>query len=143
MGTTRGRGRHGTGATTKDSYVLPLDASWQTVLCRRADGTIRVRTAAEPRAPREWIEAELGGTDVGDTRLTARLLQMTGMFYAKPTANMPAACGSAHAATAAYRFLDEVFTACAQTPHGAQLLIRADRSRTRKVLTNDETCEFL
>ena len=106
MGTTRGRGRHGTGATTTDSYVLPLDASWQTVLCRGADGTIRVRTAAEPRAPREWIEAELGGTDVGDTRLTARLLQMTGMFYAKPTANMPAACGSAHAATAAYRFLD-------------------------------------
>ena len=106
VGTTRGRGRHGTGATTKDIYVLPLDASWQTVLCRGADGTIRVRTAAEPRAPREWIEAELGGTDVGDTRLTARLLQMTGMFYATPTANMPAACGSAHAATAAYRVLD-------------------------------------
>ena len=27
--------------------------------------------------------------------------------------------------------------------HGAQLLIRAERSRTRKGLTDDETCEFL
>ena len=39
--------------------------------------------------------------------------------------------------------IHEVCTACAQTPHGAQLLIRAERSRTRKVLTDDETCEFL
>ena len=39
--------------------------------------------------------------------------------------------------------IHEVCTACAQTPHGAQLLIRAERSRTRKGLTDDETCEFL
>jgi hypothetical protein len=43
---------------------------------------------------------------MGDARLTARLLEMTGMFYAKPTANIPQACGSAMAAKAAYRFLD-------------------------------------
>jgi len=34
------------------------------------------------------------------------LLRMTGMFYANPTANIPQACGSAMAAKAAYRFLD-------------------------------------
>lgn len=106
VGTTRGQGRQGTGATIKDIYVMALDASWQTVLCRGADGTVRVRKEAEPHAPRDWIEAELGGTDLGDTRLTARLLQMTGTFYSKPTANVPAACGSAKAAKAAYRFLD-------------------------------------
>lgn len=43
---------------------------------------------------------------MGDARLTARLLEMTGMFYAKPTANIPQACGSVMAAKAAYRFLD-------------------------------------
>ncbi|MGH8569367.1 MAG: IS4 family transposase, partial [Gammaproteobacteria bacterium] len=32
--------------------------------------------------------------------------QMTGLFYQKPTANIPEACGSAMAAKAAYRFLD-------------------------------------
>jgi hypothetical protein len=36
----------------------------------------------------------------------ARLLQITGTFYAQPTANIPQACGSAMAAKAAYRFLD-------------------------------------
>jgi len=106
VGTTGGRGRQGTGASIKDIYVIPLDAAWQTALCRQADGTVYVRRAAEPRAPRDWIEAELRGAEMGDRRLTARLLQMTGMFYSKPTANIPAACGSAKAAKAAYRFLD-------------------------------------
>ena len=106
VGTTGGRGRQGTGATIKDIYVMPLDAEWQTTLCRHADGTVQVRQAAPPRPPRDWIEAELGGATLGDARLTARLLRMTGMFYAKPTANIPQACGSAMAAKAAYRFLD-------------------------------------
>jgi hypothetical protein len=106
VGTTGGRGRQGTGATIKDVYVKPLDAAWQAVLCRRPDGTVQVRSVAETRPPKDWIEAELGGANLGDARLTARLLQMTGMFYAKPTANIPEACGSAKAVKAAYRFLD-------------------------------------
>lgn len=105
VGATRGRGRKGTGATIKDIYVMPLDSAWQTVLCRRSDGTVQVRTT-ESRAPRDWIEAELGGTHLSDKRLTARLLEITGQFYDKPTANIPQACGSAKAAKAAYRFLD-------------------------------------
>jgi predicted signal transduction protein with EAL and GGDEF domain len=40
---------------------------------------------------------------MGDARLTARLLQMTGLSYDQPTANIPQASG---AAKAAYRFLD-------------------------------------
>jgi hypothetical protein len=106
VGTTQGRGRQGTGATIKDIYVMPLDPSWQTTLCRIADGTICVRTETAPSGPRDWIEEELGQAQLGDTRLTARLLQMTGMFYAKPTANIPGACGSVKSAKAAYRFLD-------------------------------------
>jgi len=106
VGTSAGRGRQGTGASIKDVYVLPLSRAWQSQLCRAADGQVRVASAPLPRAPRDWIEAELGGANMGDARLTARLLQMTGMFYDKPTANIPQACGSAMAAKAAYRFLD-------------------------------------
>jgi hypothetical protein len=106
VGNTRGRGRQGSGASIKDVYVLPLVADWQQPLCREADGQVRVRAPRIAAAPRDWIEAELGGANMGDARLTARLLQMTGMFYAKPTANIPQACGSAMAAKAAYRFLD-------------------------------------
>jgi hypothetical protein len=106
VGTSAGQGRQGGGASIKDVYVLPLAQTWQQSLCREADGQVRVRPARLPQAPRDWIEAELGGADMGDARLTARLLQITGMFYDKPTANIPQACGSVRAAKAAYRFLD-------------------------------------
>jgi hypothetical protein len=106
VGTTGGRGRRGDGTTIKDVYVYPLDPAWVSTLCRQADGTVQVRSRARPRPPRDWIEAELGGATLGDRRLTARLLEMTGQFYAQPTANIPQACGSAMAAKAAYRFLD-------------------------------------
>jgi hypothetical protein len=106
VGHTRGRGRQGDGASIKDVYVRVLARDWQNRLCREADGQVRVRAVRSAPAPRDWIEAELGEAMMGDARLTARLLQMTGMFYAKPTANIPQACGSAMAAKAAYRFLD-------------------------------------
>ena len=106
IGSTKGRGRKGTGATIKDIYVMPLEARWQSTLCRQPDGTIMTRRAPEPPPPRDWIEAELGDVEFGDRRLTARLLRMTGMFYSKSAANIPEECGSTAAAKAAYRFLD-------------------------------------
>jgi len=106
VGTTGGRGRQGTGATVKDMYVKPLEKAWQAALCRQADGMVQMREVVIPPAPKDWVEAELRGADLGDERLTARLLQMTGMFYNNPTANIPQACGSTKAAKAAYRFLD-------------------------------------
>jgi hypothetical protein len=106
VGNTRGRGREGTGTSVKDIYLLPLAQGWQATLCREADGRVQIRTGAGARPPRDWIEAELGGANLGDERLTARLLEMTGQFYAQPMANIPQACGSAMAAKAVYRFLD-------------------------------------
>lgn len=106
VGVSTGQGRQGDGASIKDVYVRRLDERWQQSLCREADGQIRVRPPALGPEPRDWIEAELGGADMGDTRLTARLLQITGKFYEKPAANIPQACGSGPAAKAAYRFLD-------------------------------------
>jgi hypothetical protein len=106
VGTTGGRGRQGKGATVKDVYLMPLDGAWQRTLCRGADGQVHLRKVAQAPTLKDWIEAELGDANLGDKRLTARLLQMTGQFYAKPTANVPEACGSAMAAKAAYRFLD-------------------------------------
>ncbi|MBI4772199.1 MAG: IS4 family transposase, partial [Chloroflexi bacterium] len=106
VGQTEGRGRQGTGTTIKDVYLMPLAEDWQAHLCRRPDGTVWVCPAAERPPPKDWVEAELGGANLGDRRLTARLLQITGQFYAKPTANIPQASGSATAANLTYRFLD-------------------------------------
>ncbi|MFM9025457.1 MAG: IS4 family transposase [Planctomycetaceae bacterium] len=106
LGTTSARGRQGTGTSVKRMFVKPLVDDWQATLCRTAAGTIVIRDRLDRRPPRNWIEAELGGAELGDARLTARLLEMTGRFYDKPTANIPQACGSAAEAKAAYRFLD-------------------------------------
>jgi hypothetical protein len=106
VGISRGRGRHGRGAPIKDVYVWALSRHWQSELCCEPERGVRVQVGTPARAPRDWIEAELGEARMGDARLTARLLQMTGMFYDKPTANIPQASGSAKAAKAAYRFLD-------------------------------------
>lgn len=106
LGSTAARGRQGTGTSTKRVFVQPLTAGWQQVLCRAPDGTVVIRDRLDRRPPRDWIEAELGGAALGDARLTARLLEMTGRFYDQPTANIPQACGSAAEAKAAYRFLD-------------------------------------
>jgi len=105
VGTTAGLGRQGTGASIKDIYVMPLLPEWRAELCRQPDGTVKIREARRIQ-PKDWIEAELGGTQLNDARLTARLLQMTGMFYGKPSFNIPQACGFSAAAKAAYRFLD-------------------------------------
>lgn len=106
IGNTRGRGRKGDSVPVKDVLLLALTAEWQTHLCGGADGTPQMRAVVESRPPRDWIETELRGARLGDTRLTARLLQMTGMFYANSTASISEACGSMMAAKAAYRFLD-------------------------------------
>jgi hypothetical protein len=105
VGQTGGRGRQGIGASIKDVYLMPLTPAWQAALCRQRNGQVQVRTQVKA-APKDWIEAELGGANLGDRRLTARLLQITGQFFSKPLANIPEACGSLTAANGTYRFLD-------------------------------------
>ena len=109
LGSTKGRGRQGKGAKVKDVYVMELEKNWQKELCRSADGKVKVSHAKQEKIPRDWIEEELGGAKLRDKRLTARLLQMTGMFYEKPLSNIPQACESVKAAKAAYRFLDNEY----------------------------------
>lgn len=106
IGKTCGLGRDGKGAATKDVFLMPLHKRWQSEVCRCHDGVVRISSGTPERAPRTWIETELGNAMMGDARLTARLLKMTGMFFDKPSANIPQACGSIKAAKAAYRFLD-------------------------------------
>jgi hypothetical protein len=107
VGKTKGRGRkNGPSVPVKDVYLQPLHDEWRNALCT-VDGKTQVLTPARPAdEPRDWIEEELGQVDLGDRRLSARLLQLTGQFYEQPTASIPQACGSAGGATAAYRFLD-------------------------------------
>jgi hypothetical protein len=54
-----------------------------------------------------WAETELASVQLGDRRLDRRLIQLVGDFSASPATSIPAACGTAAATKAAYRFLDD------------------------------------
>jgi hypothetical protein len=106
IGATTGRGRQGTGTTTKDVYLYPLCEEWKSMLCSLPDGTVSTRPPSPGRDPSDWIEEEFGSAALGDKRLVERLMQLGESFFAMPVANIPQACGTKAAAKAAYRFFD-------------------------------------
>ena len=70
-------------------------------LSRRAGG------AHADGAAEGWATAEFGGADLGDARLTARVVRLATLVGAQPTASLPQACGPEPGAQkAAYRFFD-------------------------------------
>ena len=104
LGRTQGRGRqdrtHAKAATAKDVWVYPLQSDWRTQLNGKPAAILPTRAAAA-----DWAEDEFGGCGLPDTRLQERLLTLARDFYARPTANVPQACGSRAKTKAAYRFL--------------------------------------
>jgi len=113
LGQTQGRGRqdrtHAAQGTSKDIWVYPLQARWQSILQGGA-GTAPAPNSKPARppspAPLDWAEQEFGGCALPDARLQTRLLTLARDFYARPTASLTQACSSRAKTKAAYRFLD-------------------------------------
>jgi hypothetical protein len=101
VGETSGRGRqdrgHECGVNIKDIWVYPLDAKWREALC--------VEPVREIDPDVDWAEIEWGSVDLGDQRLSHRLVEYGRTRFARPTANLPQACGSRASTKAAYRLL--------------------------------------
>jgi hypothetical protein len=55
---------------------------------------------------KEWAERELATADLGDARLTRRLVDLVGTLAEKPSASLPQACADGAQLKAAYRFFD-------------------------------------
>lgn len=54
----------------------------------------------------EWAEEEFSAAELGDKRLTARLVQLAGVLGEKPQSSLPDASGEPATLKAAYRFFD-------------------------------------
>ena len=106
VGVTTGRGRQGSGGTTKDVYVYPLCDEWKLTLCTLPDGTVSTRQNPPSTEPANWMEEEFGTATLSDKRLVDRLMRLGEAFFAMPTANIPQACATKAATKAAYRFFD-------------------------------------
>ena len=107
VGCTSGRGRkESKKIIPKDIYLHPLCGHWRRELCASTEQAPVMIEPEMEQPPRDWIEEEFGRAQLGDRRLTARLLKMTGQFFEQPQANITQSSGSSHQAKAAYRFLD-------------------------------------
>ena len=115
IGITTGRGRqdraHENELPKKVLWVYPLSKDFRERLCQlpekcRLAPLPPKRAAAPPAPPRDWMEEEFGAADLGDQRLQSRLRTIAGDFFARPSMNIPQACGSRAKAKAAYRFFD-------------------------------------
>lgn len=106
VGVTKGRGRQDRlnehNLSVKDIYVLPLVTGARDILC---DGS--APPIPELRdGSRDWAEEEFGEADLGDARLTKRLVDLARDLYSRPQANIPQACQTRARTKAAYRFFD-------------------------------------
>lgn len=114
IGLTAGRGRQDTAHEAKLArkvvLVYPLQKDFRQILCQEPQRRRLVDPPrpppAPPPAPAHWTEEEFGAVDLGDKRLHRRLQIIAGDFFARPTMNIPQACGSRAKTKAAYRFLD-------------------------------------
>jgi hypothetical protein len=67
----------------------------------------RVRPLSGAMSMDQWAAAEFGGAELGDGRLTHRLIKIASDFADKPTASIPSACSGWAEAQAVYRFFDQ------------------------------------
>lgn len=113
IGETRGRGRQdrdqACSAPVKDLYVYPLRGDATTILCKQ---TVTPISPASPQKPAsDWAEEEFGSVNLGDERLSHRLVTIVRDFYARPQASIPQACQTRANTKATYRFFEHPSTA--------------------------------
>ena len=104
IGRTAGQGRRGRGVPVKKVLVYPLGEDAR-LLLRAVESAYEPPVPLSP-VPADWAEEEFLGVSLPDKRLAARLLMLARDFFARPTAQLPQACGSRAKTKAAYRFFD-------------------------------------
>jgi len=90
----------------KDVYLFPLRKDARQVLCCEPMSSVVNSEPKETKEGEDWAEEEFGEADLGDRRLTNRLVSLVRDFYARPQASVPQACQSRAKTKAAYRFFE-------------------------------------
>jgi hypothetical protein len=141
IGLTQGRGRQDADRKAslpkKIVLVYGLEEDFRERLCKLP--TTR-RLAPKPcrpkppaREPTDWAEEEFGGCDLGDGRLRQRLMRIGRDFFARPTMNIPQACGQRARVKAVYRFFDHARVDLPSVLQG-HYVATARRGREEKVI---------
>ena len=150
VGMSQGRGRQDTSrmasVPVKDIYVYPLTPDFRDIL--RGPTPVNLAVVKCPRQqadPEEtWPEEEFGQADLGDRRLTGRLVTIVGDFLARPERSIPKACQSRARTKAAYRFLDhpEIDMDMILKPHYQATLERLREEKTILAVQDTTTLNY-
>jgi hypothetical protein len=148
VGSTTGRGRQDRERThsvpVKEVYVFPLCKNARDLLCadKRVPEIKPVRTMK--KEVKDWAEEEFGNADLGDRRLTNRLVHIVRDFCARPQGSVPQACQSRAKTKAAYRFfdhpkmsMDKIFE-----PHYEGTLARASKEEVVLAVQDTTTLNY-
>lgn len=148
VGATQGRGRMDRDRTysapIKDVYVYPLQRDARKELCVEPQPKpIRCRSG-EVGVAEDWAEEELGEAEIGDRRLSKRLVSIGQAFYARPQANIPQACQTRAETKAAYRFLDHPETSMETIlePHYQATVARMSREAVILAVQDTTTLNY-
>ena len=140
VGSTSGRGRqdrdHRADRGKKAVFVYPIEEEWREKLC--------VEPVSKPTEDSDWTEVEFSGAVLSDERLTKRLRLMAHDFFARPTANIPQACGSRARTKAAYRFCshEHVTMEAILAPHFESTLKRAASEKIVLAIQDTTTVNY-
>ncbi len=143
IGTTKGRGRQ----DRRRSNVVPLKDVYVYPLCRNVRQELHGETMPSvvkgetlaPEKAQDWAEEEFGRAELGDQRLTDRLVGIARDFYARPQASIPQACQTRAKTKAAYRFFEHPATSMDKVLQQHYEMTLARMSRERVVLAVQDT----
>jgi len=143
VGTTRGRGRQDQqrshAVPIKDVYVYPLCGNVREELHSETMLSVVTRETLVTEGAQDWAEEEFGRAELGDQRLTNRLVDIARDFYARPQASVPQACQTRAKTKAAYRFFEHPATSMDRVLHQHYETTLARMRREKVVLAVQDT----
>lgn len=149
VGQTKGRGRNGPnhpGKSIKDIYLYALVKDFQDRVGVKPP-TMSALSAESGLDGPGWAEHEFGDCELGDERLTRRLVKITGDQAAQPNGSYAqAAGGQRHDLKGYYRFLNnersELNLETLLASHRARTLRRMSRERTALIVQDSTDLNY-
>ena len=138
VGRTAGRGRlaaSGASVPQRTIWCRALQPDWQTALGGQPV-VVSPRDCSAGLDGPNWVEQELGGTPLGDQRLSKRLVTSARLMAKNPAAPFPAAAqGDAAAVAGFYRLLEQP----EESPVTVSDLLATHRQHTRSRMAGQST----